>query len=55
MIFLFGRIDITFNSISSKSLNSEVFAQSCFQIAIGFANISSTAANARKFINNVRT
>ena len=55
MKFLFGRINIKFNSISSKSKNSGVFAQSCFQITLGFAKISSFAANVRKFTNNCRT
>ena len=54
MIFLCGRINIKFNSISSKSKNSGVFAQSCFQITLGFAKISNFAANALKFTNNCR-
>ena len=50
-MFFYGRIVISFHSLSSKSRNSKVFTNSHFKMALSFAIVCSIAAPAPKFIN----
>ena len=53
-MFIYVRIVIPVHSLSSKSLNSEVFTHSDFKMPLSFVKIGSVAAIELQFIKKAR-